>query len=301
MSALHAFKAWLGSLGTRAGIGLMRLMAHWPLPVVRGLGAALGWALYGLVLPRRRIVQTNLALCFPDLSVAARTALARQSFVYFAQTWLDRSWLWHGDEALLRQRLHLHGALQEFEGNAPTIVFSPHFYGLDAGATAINMHIDRDFTSIYARQTNRLLDNWIRAGRLRFGRVRLFRRSAGVKDNVTALRDGEVLYLLPDMDLGANNSIFVPFFGVSTATVPSIPRFARLGRAKVISVVPRLTATGYDVEVMPAWPDFPSGDLEADTTLVNAHLERFIRTMPAQYYWVHKRFKTRPPGQPSVY
>ncbi len=301
MSVLKKLKAWPGRLGTRMGIGLMRLMAPWPLPVVRGLGAALGWALYALVPPRRHIVQTNLALCFPELSAAERTTLARQTFVYFAQTWLDRSWLWHGDPALLRERLHLHGALNEFEGRAPTIVFSPHFFGLDAGATAINMHIDRDFTSIYARQSNRLLDDWIRAGRLRFGRVRLFMRTAGVKDNVSALRGGEVLYLLPDMDLGANNSIFVPFFGVSTATVPSIPRFARLGRAKVISVVPRLTATGYDVEVMPAWPDFPSGDLEADTALVNQHLERFIRTMPAQYYWVHKRFKTRPPGQPKVY
>jgi KDO2-lipid IV(A) lauroyltransferase len=301
MSAIRALKSWPGLLGTRAGIGLMRLMAGWPLPVVRGLGAALGWALYWLIPPRRRIVQTNLALCFPHLSLAERTALARQTFVYFAQTWLDRSWLWHGDPAVLRQRLRLHGALHEFEGHAPTIVFSPHFYGLDAGATAINMHIDRDFTSIYARQSNRLLDDWIRAGRLRFGRVRLFMRSDGVKDNVAALRGGEVLYLLPDMDLGARNSIFVPFFGVPTATVPSIPRFARLGRAKVISAVPRLTATGYDVEVMPAWPDYPTGDLEADTMRVNQHLESYIRTMPAQYYWVHKRFKTRPPGQPKVY
>lgn len=301
MTMMQTLKAWSGRVGTRAGIGLMRLMARWPLPWVRGLGVALGWALYWLIPPRRHIVQTNLALCFPHLSKAARTALARQTFVYFAQTWLDRSWLWHGDPAVLRERLHLHGALQEFEGNVPTIVFSPHFFGLDAGATAINMNIDRDFTSIYSQQRNRLLDEWIRAGRLRFGRVRLFMRSDGVKDNVAALRGGEVLYLLPDMDLGASHSIFVPFFGVSTATVPSISRFARLGRAKVISVVPRVTATGYDVEVMPAWPDFPSGDLEADTTLVNQHLEGFIRTMPAQYYWVHKRFKTRPPGEPKVY
>lgn len=296
-----ALRGWPGLLGTRAGIGLMRLMARWPLPVVRGLGTLLGWIFYGVIPRRRHIVKTNLALCFPDLSPAERSTLARQTFVYFAQTWLDRSWLWHGDEALLRQRLHLHGALDEFEGHAPTIVFSPHFYGLDAGATAINMHIDRDFTSIYAQQSNRLLDDWIRSGRLRFGRVRLFMRSDGVKDNVAALRGGEVLYLLPDMDLGASNSIFVPFFGVPTATVPSIPRFARLGRAKVISVVPRLTAQGYDVEVMPAWPDYPSGDLEVDTRLVNQHLERFIQAMPAQYYWVHKRFKTRPPGQPKVY
>jgi KDO2-lipid IV(A) lauroyltransferase len=294
-------RAFFSTQATRAGIAFMRLLAHFPLPVVRGLGAALGWVLYAVAVPRRRVVQVNLALCFPERSAAERRSLARQTFVYFAQTWLDRSWLWHGRPEVLARRLHLHGALNEFEGHAPTIVFSPHFYGLDAGATAINMAIDRDFTSIYSEQSNPLLDQWIKAGRLRFGRVRLFLRSEGVKANVSALRSGEVLYLLPDMDFSFEGTVFVPFFGVPTATVPSIPRFARLGRAKVISVVPRLTAKGYDVEVMPAWPNYPSGDLEADTALVNQHLERFINTMPAQYYWVHKRFKSRPAGLPPVY
>lgn len=294
-------RAFFSTQATRAGIAFMRLLAHFPLPVVRGLGAVLGWVLYAVAVPRRRVVQVNLALCFPERSAAERRSLARQTFVYFAQTWLDRSWLWHGRPEVLARRLHLHGALNEFEGHAPTIVFSPHFYGLDAGATAINMAIDRDFTSIYSEQSNPLLDQWIKAGRLRFGRVRLFLRSEGVKANVSALRSGEVLYLLPDMDFSFEGTVFVPFFGVPTATVPSIPRFARLGRAKVISVVPRLTAKGYDVEVMPAWPNYPSGDLEADTALVNQHLERFINTMPAQYYWVHKRFKSRPAGLPPVY
>jgi KDO2-lipid IV(A) lauroyltransferase len=88
---------------------------------------------------------------------------------------------------------------------------------------------------------------------------------------------------------------------VQTATLHAIPRFARLGPAKVVPVVPRLTPTGYEVEVMPAWDNYPTGDLVADTALVNRHLEGFIRTMPAQYYWVHKRFKTRPQGEPAVY
>lgn len=290
-----------GRLITRAGLGLMRRMASWPLPLVRGLGCGLGWLLYAVVVSRRRIVLTNLALCFPDLSPARRRQLARQSFVYFAQAWLDRSWLWHGSPALLRQRLHLHGALHEFEGRAPTIVFSPHFYGLDAGAMAINMNIGRRFTSIYTPQANTLVDDWIKAGRLRLGRVRLFHRIDGVKDIISALRAGEVLYLLPDMDFGPDGSVFVPFFGVSAATVPSLSRFARLGRAKVISVVPRMTPQGYDVQVMPAWPDFPTADVQVDTARGNQVLEGYIQTMPAQYYWVHKRFKSRPPGQPSVY
>ena len=183
----------------------------------------------------------------------------------------------------------------------PTILFSPHFYGLDAGATAATMTIPRSFTTIYTPQANAVLDDWIKAGRLRFGQVRLYRREDGVKDNISALRAGELLYLLPDMDFGRNGTLFAPFFGVPASTVPSIPRFARLGRAKVVSVVPRLTPNGYDVEVMPAWENYPTGDLEADTAFVNQQLERYILSMPAQYYWVHKRFKTRPEGMPPVY
>lgn len=291
----------LARLFTHAGIGLMKRMAGWPLPWVRALGAVLGLVLYAVVLPRRRIVLTNLALCFPDMPEAERRRLARQSFVYFAQTWLDRSWLWHGRPELLRERLRLHGALQAFEGQAPTVVFCPHFYGLDAAATAINMNVDRDFTSIYTPQANALVDAWVKAGRLRMGRVRLFHRIDGVKEIVSALRQGEVLYLLPDMDFGPDGSVFVPFFGVPAATVPSIARFARLGRAQVLTVVPRLTRQGYDVEVLPAWQDFPTGDLEADTARGNQVLESLVLSMPAQYFWVHKRFKSRPVGQHPVY
>ncbi len=286
---------------TLAGIGFMKQLARWPLPVVRALGTALGWLLYALVGSRRRIVQTNLALCFPHKRPAERRALARQTFVCFAQSWLDRSWLWHGTPEQLARRLHLHGALDEFEGQAPTIVFCPHFYGLDAAATALNMRVARHFTSIYTPQANPLVDAWVKAGRLRFGRVRLFNRNDGVKDNVSALRAGEVLYLLPDMDFGPDGSVFVPFFGVQAATVPSVARFARLGRAKVVPLLPRMTATGYDVQVLPAWTDFPTGDLHADTARGNRVLEGFIERMPAQYFWVHKRFKSRPPGEPAVY
>ncbi|MES2979363.1 MAG: lipid A biosynthesis acyltransferase [Pseudomonadota bacterium] len=291
----------MGWLATQLGIGFMRVLAWMPLGWVRGLGFALGWLLYRAVASRRRIVLTNLRLCFPGLPEHERVAIARQTFICFAQTWLDRSWLWHAPREVLLRRLQLRGALYEFEDNRPLIMFCPHFYGLDAGGTAINMRINRDFISIYTPQSNPQLDEWIRTGRLRFGRARLFHRIDGVKAILKALRQGEGLYLLPDMDFGPDGSVFVPFFGVQAACVPSVSRFARLGRAKVISVVPRLTATGYDIEVLPAWKDFPTDDQVADTARVNRHLEEIIATMPAQYYWVHKRFKTRPPGEASVY
>jgi len=214
---------------------------------------------------------------------------------------MDRGWLWHAPRAVVERRLNLVGALDEMEGGAPTILFCPHFYGLDAAATAIALNVPRRFTSIYTQQADPLVDEWIRTGRLRFGDSRIFSRTTGLKEIVASLRAGDVFYLLPDMDFGAADSVFVPFFGVQAATLPSVPRFARLGRAKVVTVLSRLTPQGYTVELSTAWQDFPGPDAVEDTALMNRRLEAFIDTMPEQYYWVHKRFKTRPPGEAGVY
>ena len=103
------------------------------------------------------------------------------------------------------------------------------------------------------------------------------------------------------MNFGPEESIYVPFCGVTAATVPSLSRFAKLGRATVVPVVTCMTRTGYQVKVMPAWSNFPTDDVVADTTLMNQRLQGYIETMPDQYFWVHKRFKSRPAGAPSVY
>lgn len=288
-------------LSTRAGIGLMQLLAFLPLTWIRALGAGLGWALYAGIGSRRRVVQANLALCFPERSEAERRQLAQQTFIYFAQAWLDRAWLWHAPKAWVQRRLQLTGAVHELAGTTPTVVFLPHFVGLDAGGISVALTVPRPFTAIYTDQSNKLVDQWILRGRHRFGDTRLFGRVEGVKAIVTALRQGQPLYLLPDMDFGAEESVFVPFYGIPTATVPSLSRFARLGRAKVVPLLPRLTRSGYEVQVLPAWDDFPSADPVADTARMNACLQDYIATMPAQYFWVHKRFKTRPDGEASLY
>lgn len=286
---------------SRLGILFMRALAPLPLSFVRGLGRVLGLVLYVLVVPRRKVVMANLRVCFPAWSEQERRRVARAHFVYVAQSWLDRSWLWHGAPEVTRRRLVLTGAVRELAGNDPTLLFAPHFVGLDAGGTALSQQVQRSFVSIYTNQSNPILDEWILRGRHRFGQVRALPRSAGVRTLVAALRGGEPMYLLPDMNFGPEESIFVPFYGVLAATVPSLSRFARLGRAKVVPVTTRMTPTGYEVKVHEAWVGFPTDDVEADTALMNERLEGWINEMPAQYYWVHKRFKTRPPGEPSIY
>ena len=288
-------------LVSRCGVWVMRRLAHLPLAWVRTLGWLLGWVLYALVLPRRRVVFINLRLCFPKLSQQDLRALARQTFIHFAQAWLDRGWLWHGPDDLVRQRLTLTGALDALQGSEPVVIFAPHFVGLDAGWTALTQQLPRHFHTIYTPQSNHVLDDWILAGRQRFGQARLLLREDGVKPLVAALRQGDPLYLLPDMSFGLSESVFVPFYGISAATVPSLSRFARLGRAQVVPVITRLTPQGYTVEVQPAWKDFPTDDALADTARMNLQLQTYIDAMPDQYYWVHKRFKTQPPGQTAPY
>ncbi len=291
----------LNVLLSHGGIAFMRLLGLLPIWLVRGLGAGFGRLLHRVARSRRKVVQTNLRLCFPDWPQSQRDAVAKAHFIHFAQAWLDRGWLWHGSAQVVRQRIRMTGDVQALEGAASAVIFAPHFVGLDAGWTALTQNIPRRFTTIYSHQSNAQVDRWIQTGRERFGQVRLFDRAAGPKPVVQALRDGELLYLLPDMNYGLNESIFVPFYGVPAATVTSLSRLARLGKARIIPVVTRMTPDGYDVNVLAPWPDVPSGDVEADTATMNQRLEAWINECPQQYYWVHKRFKDRPAGEPPIY
>ena len=288
-------------LGAYLAIGFMRLLAILPLSWVRGLGWLLGSLLFYVIRSRRRIAEINLTLCFPEHSRQQIRRLARQNFIYFMQALLDRGWLWHGSSAVTLRRLKIPGAVEQLQSNEPVVLFVPHFVGLDAGNTAFTQQIPRRLITIYTNQANKTIDAWILQRRARFGNVRLFGRIAGVKEIVAALRSGEMLGILPDMDFGPEESIVVPFYGIPTYTVPSLHRFTRLGKAKLVPVLNKMTKYGYEVNILPAWDNFPSDNMEADTARMNRELEKYIATMPAQYFWVHKRFKNRPPGEQSVY
>ena len=283
----------------------MRLIAPLPLPLIRGMGWALGLLLYALARPRRHVVHTNLTLCFSEHSSKEIRRLEPQVFINFAQSWLDRSWLWHGSDAQRAKRLQLKGAARDLGASAvPTVLFAPHFMGLDAGWTALNTQLQpaRVFSTLYAAQSNPIVDDWILQGRSKNPNAKVFlRNETGVREIAVSLKAGVPLYLLPDMDLGAANSVFVPFFGTLTATVPSLPRFAKLANAQVRSLLTLMTPQGYSIHLSEPWSNYPTSDLQADTARMNLELQAMINQAPAQYYWVHKRFKTRPPGEASLY
>ncbi len=279
----------------------MRLIAPLPLRWVRAMGWAFGWLLYGIAASRRRIVRRNLSLCFPDQSDAERKALEPQIFVYFAQAWLDRSWLWYGSPILLGRRLHLCGDVAALRETPKLVLFAPHFFGLDAGALAITLSKFRELCFIYTPQANPVIDQWMLSRRQRFGGLHPFVRGTGALDITASVKSGVVLHLSPDMDFGSDHAEFIPFFGIPAATVTSLSRFARLSKSPVMTIANILTPQGYDVRLSGHWNDFPTSDAIADTARMNRELEALIREFPAQYYWVHKRLKTRPPGEPPIY
>jgi len=281
-------------------------LLHWlPLPLQAALGNALGWLLYWLVVPRRRVVLTNLRLCFPQMSEGERARLARRHFMCVARSVLERGLIWFGSRERIRRLVKVegldkvHALLAE---GTPVILLVPHFCALDTGGTRIATEMNT--VTIYSAQKNKILERWLSHGRSRFGDQALFSRQEGVRPVVKKLREGgRAFYYLPDMDFGPRDSIFVPFFGVQTATVPGLPRIARLARAAVVTFTVRMLpmGRGYEVLIGPVWENFPSEDETADTVRMNQEIERHVLTMPEQYYWVHKRFKTRPPGEPGVY
>ena len=290
---------------SRIVVALLWLL-HWlPLSVQAAIGNGLGWLLYWLVVPRRRVTLTNLRLCFPHLSDAERAGLARNHFKCVARSFLERGILWFAPAERIRRLVRVEGLekvkARLVEGR-PVILLVPHFCALDTAGTRLALDINT--VSIYSAQSNKELEKWLFHGRSRFGDQYLLSRQEGVRAAVKKLREGgRAFYYLPDMDFGPRDSIFVPFFGVPAATVPGLPRIAKLARADIVSCIVRMLpgGQGYEVKIGPFWENFPSEDEYADTLRMNAEIERHMLTMPEQYYWVHKRFKTRPPGEPGFY
>ena len=294
----------LSRIASHAAVAVFWLL-HWlPLPVLAFLGQAVGEALYWLARSRRHIVAVNLALCFPELDDAARRRLARAHFRAVGRSLLERGLLWWASQRRLMNLIRLDGAERVralLDQGRPVILLAPHFVGLDTGGSRVAM--DFDSVSIYAQQNNPVFDRWLFHGRSRFGDQRLLSRQDGVRGTVKAMKAGRPFYYLPDMDYGRKDAVFVPFFGVPAATITGLPRLARLAGAAVVAGVTRLLPGGRGdvVEFGAPGQDFPTTDAEADTAAMNRWIESVVRTMPEQYYWVHRRFKTRPPGEARPY
>ena len=289
---------------SRVVIAMLWLL-HWlPLPVLAATGVGVGRLLYLLARRRRHIVEVNLGMCFPELDEPDRVRLAKAHFGVLGRSLLERGLLWWAGEARLCRMIRVEHPeiIQRLKDEGrPIILLAPHFVGLDAGGAGIAMRFDS--LSIYARQSDPVIDRWLLHGRRRFGDQFLLARDDGPRATVRAMKSGRPFYYLPDMNFRTKDVVFVPFFGVPTATITGLARLARLAGAAVVPCPTRMLpgGEGYVVEIGEPWPDYPTGDVEADTARMNAWIESVVRTMPEQYYWVHRRFKTRPPGEKKPY
>jgi KDO2-lipid IV(A) lauroyltransferase len=287
---------------TRLALAVLWLL-HWlPLPVLAAVGRALGRLLHRLGRTRRQVVMTNLGLCFPGMPEAEKSALAVRHFEAIGRSLLERSLAWWASESRIRRLVRIENLerLRALEGR-PLILLVPHFVGLDMCGTRIAL--EANVTSIYSKQKDPLIDRMLFHGRTRFGNQYILSRQEGMRPIVRALKDGRPLYYLPDMDYGPRDAIFVPFFGVPAATIPALSRLARLTDAAVLPCIACMLpgGRGYVFDIREAWTDFPGASIEADTRRMNAYIEACVLEMPEQYYWVHKRFKTRPQGEKSPY
>ena len=280
-------------------------LLHWlPLPLLALLGRGLGLLLHAFGHARRRVALTNLALCLPELPEAERRRLVRQHFQWTGRSLLERGLLWHASKARLQRLIHIEGDVHLAERSERTVMWLvPHFVALEVAGAATQIYQARVGCDIYTAQSNPVLDAAFKKGRERFGLAQLFTRQQGALAVVRAIKRGTPFFNPADMDFGLRDGAFVPFFGQPAATLLAPSRMARSLNMVVQPLVAEMLpgGRGYRVRFMPAWTDWPTDDPVADAAAMNRFVEALIRENPAQYLWVHKRFKTRPEGLPSVY
>ena len=287
---------------TRLVIFLLWLLHFLPLPVLVWFGNSLGLLLYALAAERRRVADTNLRLCFPETSQTERTRLVRRNFMAFGRSLVERSILWWSSGERIKSLVRVKG-LEYYQAveSGPVILLAPHFVALDVGGSWLSQY--GDMFSVYSNQKNPHFHTKLLEGRTRFGNQLLISRQQGLRPVVKALRKGLSFYYLPDQDLAIKDALFIPFFGVSAATLTTVSRLAEMTGARVVPCITRMLphGQGYELQFYPAWEGYPTGDLAADTRRVNEFIEQRVLEMPEQYFWLHKRFKTRPEGEKRFY
>ncbi|MEZ0606371.1 lipid A biosynthesis lauroyl acyltransferase [Paraburkholderia sp. IW21] len=293
----------LSRLGAYLSIGLLKFLALLPYGFVARLGDGLGWLLYQVPSNRKRIVHINLRLCFPEWSAEHCEEIAQKHFRHAIRSYVERSVQWFGSAKKLEKLVQVDSEIDLLNPDMPpTLLLGAHFVGIEAGSVFINHALQRQCGALYQPMSNSVLDEVAKAARGRFG-ADMASRADSARIVLRWLRDRKPVMLGADMDYGMRNSTFVPFFGVPACTLTAVGRLAKVGHAQVVPFIGEVLPNyrGYRLKVFKPWDNYPSGNDEIDARRMNAFLEEQIPLIPEQYYWVHKRFKTRPPGEPSVY
>ncbi len=286
------------------GLGLLWLVVQLPYVWLLALGRALGALMYRFAKERRRIIETNLQLCFPQLSPPERQRLVQANFASMGIAFFEMaiSWWWPKRRLSRLGRVeglqHLQQAAADGQG---VILMAVHFTTLEVGANLLGQLHTID--GMYRQHKNALFDYVQRRGRERHNLDATAIEREDVRAMIKVLRAGRAIWYAPDQDYGRKQSIFLPLFGIQAATVTATSKFARLGRARVVPFTQERLAdgSGYKLLIHPPLENFPAESEEADCLRINQWVEQAISACPEQYLWAHRRFKTRPVGEPKLY
>lgn len=282
---------------------LLRLTSMLPLPVLALIGTVVGELSYWLVPSRRHVARCNIDACFPNLSDAARRHMVRRHFWAAGQALLGTTVAWFASARRLKRLCrtrgleHLEKAMAE---NRRVILLVAHFVSVQVGGTFLS--IDKPVVDIYQTLRNPVFDRAGRVGCERFNGVMVEKRE-GITAAISEVKKGALLHYIPDQDVGLKDGAFISFFGVQACTITILGRLAKITDAVVIPCFTRQLSwgRGYEIILKAGWKNFPTKDPVADARRMNEEIELAVREMPEQYFWVHKRFKTRPAGEPDFY
>jgi KDO2-lipid IV(A) lauroyltransferase len=301
-ASLPAYPAGARASAQRALLAPVAWVGRQPLRRAQRLTGWLAGPLRLLMRRRARIVARNLALCFPERDAAERRALQRAHFRQLAEAIGEIAVAWHHPgtlDAAFGNVVGLEHVDAARAGGRGVLLVTGHVTCLELGARLLGERVAA--SAIYRPLSNAVLETAQNRGRARYAEHMIPRKN--LRAMVRHLRAAGVLWYAPDQDLGPERSRFAPFFGVATATATGMLELARLGRARVVPMMPVKDAESGRVRVViePALDSFPSDDPDADLARFNAFLERRVRTAPAQYWWLHRRFKTAPPDEGDRY
>lgn len=290
---------WVGWLG----VGLLWMLGKTPQSVALALSSPLAWLMARTMGRRRRVAERNIERCFPELDGEQRAELVRSCFRSLARMVFEVAWSWSASEKFLGRISategleNLHEALDTGRG---VLLVTAHFTCLEIGGRLAAL-VFAGAGGMYRPLRSPVLEWYQNRGRSRYTACMIGKND--LRGAVRFLRSGGVLWYAPDQDFGAERSVFVPFFGLPTATLVATERLVQLTGCAVVPMFPLYdtAARRYTVKLWPALKDFPTGDVIADLARINALLEEHVRQAPEQYWWIHRRFKTRPPGEPPFY
>lgn len=289
------------------GLGGLRLISHLPVSVQRPLGRGLGRVLYGLGGKRRRIARVNLALCFPEKSEAEREALLKVNFQMLGMALIETGMSWWGHTNRLQKLSKINGIehlIKALDKGKGVILLTGHMTSLDIGGQLLAIELEKrghPLSVMYKRARNPIIEALMLRGRERFtGKV--FKRQ-DLRAFIAALKANAPVWYAPDQDFRLKQGVFADFFGVPAATLTMTAKLAEKTGALVVPYYPIRSPDGrhFEIRILPAWRDYPTGDEVADAQRTNDVLESIVREHPEQYMWLHRRFKTRPEGLPPVY